>query len=489
VTLIDRLGRARLAAVCALALMLPACALTPPGDQAAVDALGNRLDALKAETQQLEDVGAVERLQRAYAFYIDKGYWDEAADLFAAKATMEVGVDGVYVGQDHIRAMIKAYGGGHPGPGLPFGQYNHHMHLQPVVHVSKDGRTARARWREIAMVGQYKQWAAWGDGVLEDEYVKEDGVWKIKTLHLYTNFLAPYQGGWAKLTPATAKDSWVSDAAKAHPADRPPTEAYKPFPNMFTPPFHYTAANAIERVDGPSAPGVPAAAPVSPEVAELATLVDKLEHRVALLRSAHEIENLQGIYGYYVDKGMWTEAASLFTDDGTYEFGQGGVYVGKDHVKKALGLMGPEGLEQGRLNNYPMLQPIITVADDNRTAKARWRSDVQLAASGKGKWGAGVYENEYINDGGVWKISKLHYYVTMWADYDKGWFAPPGAPPGTSGVLPMDGPSKTLPPDRPPTEVYGSLPQVYLPPYDYVHPVTKQPHPGGGQRSQWKPTP
>src|SRR5262249_25122979 len=156
---------------------------------AGVAALEQRLDALAAEAQGLEDVEAVERLQRAYGFYIDKGYWDEAADLFAADATMEVGVDGVYVGQDRIREMIRAYGGGHPGPGLPFGQYNHRMHLQPVVHVSADGSAAKARWREIAMVGQYKEWAAWGDGVLEDEYVKEDGVWKIKSLHLYTNFM------------------------------------------------------------------------------------------------------------------------------------------------------------------------------------------------------------------------------------------------------------------------------------------------------------
>ena len=39
------------------------------------------------------------------------------------------------------------------------------------------------------------------------------------------------------------------------------------------------------------------------------------------------------------------------------------------------------------------------------------------------------------------RISKLHYYVTMWGDYDKGWSKDP---------LPMAGPSKELPPDAPP---------------------------------------
>jgi hypothetical protein len=212
---------------------------------------------------------------------------------------------------------------------------------------------------------------------------------------------------------------------------------------------------------------------------ELEAAVDGYERRVARLKSANAIANLQRGYGYYVDKGLWTEAASLFAEDGTYEFGQRGVYVGRDRVRQALTLMGPEGLERGQLNNYPMLQPVITVAEDNATAKARWRSDVQLAADGEGRWGAGVYENEYVNEDGRWRISKLHYYVTMWAPYDTGW--------ADGNALPMADASTDLPPDLPPTEVYGSLPEVYLPPYHYVHPVTGEPHPGAGLREDWAP--
>ncbi len=61
-----------------------------------------------------------------------------------------------------------------------------------------------------------------------------------------------------------------------------------------------------------------------------------------------------------------------------------------------------------------MVQPIIHISDDNRTAKARWRSDVLLSRVGTGSWGGGVYENEYVNDNGTWKFSSLHYYVTFW---------------------------------------------------------------------------
>jgi hypothetical protein len=200
------------------------------------------------------------------------------------------------------------------------------------------------------------------------------------------------------------------------------------------------------------------------DVAKLEATVAAYEGELAILRSRQDIENLQAAYGYYFDKGQWRQVADLFSAKGSFEFGQRGVYVGRAHILKAMTvLFGPEGLRPGQLNNYMMLQPIIDIAPDNRTAKARWRSDVEVASGGKGEWGEGEYENEYVNEHGVWKLSKLHYYVTVMADYDKGWREAP---------IPMDGPSKEFPPDRPPTEVYASLPDVYLPPYHYKNPVT-----------------
>lgn len=215
------------------------------------------------------------------------------------------------------------------------------------------------------------------------------------------------------------------------------------------------------------AAGAAAAGPLEEQIDALEAAADRYEREIENLKAEQAIQNLQAAYGYYIDKGLWDEAAALFADDATYEFGQRGVYVGRERIREALTLMGPEGLEDGQLNNYPMLQPIINVAPDNETAKARWRSDVQLSRDGEGRWGAGVYENEYVNDGGVWKISKLHYYVTMWAGYDEGW---------AEGPIPMEGPSEELPPDRPPTQEYGSLPDVYIFPYHYPHPVTGEIH-------------
>ncbi|HWW63709.1 MAG TPA: nuclear transport factor 2 family protein [Sphingomonadaceae bacterium] len=396
--------------------------------------------AIGEEIQHLEDIDKIKRLQRAYGYYLDRGYWKQAADLFAADAKFEWGQDGVYAGKARILEYMIRSGGGNSGPGLPFGQYNHHMQLQPVVHVAKDGLTARARWRELALLGQYQQSADWGEGIYENSYVKEGGVWKIKSLHFFPRFIAPYEGGWAKLAPSPA--DWRTQVSRDFPPDAPATKAYLPFPASFTPPFHYRAGEGGDRAGTDS--------------------LSEEERRTAILRSRRAIENLQGEFGYYTDAGMWSEAASLFAEDATYEYGQRGVYSGRERIEQALGLMGPEGLEAGQLNIYMMLQPIIDIAPDNRTAKARWRSDVMLAKDGKGQWGEGVYENEYVNVGGVWKIKALHYYPTFLADYDKGWGA---------GPIAMEGPSKALPPDHGPTKIYRSFPETYIVPFHYDHPV------------------
>ena len=186
--------------------------------------------------------------------------------------------------------------------------------------------------------------------------------------------------------------------------------------------------------------------------------------RVARLEDQDAVENLQAMYGYYFDKGLWDQVADLFTRNGSFEYGQRGVYVGQDHIRRALLLFGPQGLAPGYLNNHMQLQSVIIVAPDGRTATARWQGMVQLSRPGaNGIWGVGIYVNEYAKDGGVWKISRLHFYMTGLTDYDKGW---------AKSQIPMQGESALFPPDRPPTEVYRALPGAYIPPFSFKHPVT-----------------
>jgi hypothetical protein len=205
--------------------------LSPGAAQAqGIDA---QIDALTARVEKLEGARSVKKLQRAFGYYVDRGLWNEAGDLFAADGTIEIGADGVYVGKQRIAEYLKRLHGGHDG--LIYGQLNEWITLQPAVTVSKDGRTAVARWRDQGMLGQYKKHAEWRDGVYENTYVNDGGVWKIRSLHLYVNFIAPYEKGWARLKPGEGLVQ--SEASKAFPPDRPRTVSYKPFPDTQVPPF------------------------------------------------------------------------------------------------------------------------------------------------------------------------------------------------------------------------------------------------------------
>src|SRR5690606_22735062 len=68
-----------------------------------------------------------------------------------------------------------------------------------------------------------------------------------------------------------------------------------------------------------------------------------LEARTTRVKDEREIEHLQRIYGYYIDRMLWDEAADLFAENGTIEIGHSGVYVGQDRVRAYLHSLGPEG--------------------------------------------------------------------------------------------------------------------------------------------------
>jgi hypothetical protein len=214
---------AALIGIAALAVSAPAAA-----------DVNSQVQALTLRVQKLEGVRSIKNLQRAFGYYVDRGLWGEAADLFADDGTIEIGLDGVYVGKARIREYLKRLHGGQEG--LIYGQLNEWVTLQPAITMAADGRSATARWRDLGMLGQYKKHAEWRDGTYENTYEKgADGIWRIRSLHLYVNFVAPYEKGWARLKPGEGLVR--SQASVAFPPDRPPTLTYGSFPDPFVPPF------------------------------------------------------------------------------------------------------------------------------------------------------------------------------------------------------------------------------------------------------------
>jgi SnoaL-like domain len=202
-------------------------------------------------------------------------------------------------------------------------------------------------------------------------------------------------------------------------------------------------------------------------LAILETKLASLQREINLIEDSKAIERLQQAYGYYVSEGMASEAAALFSDSATasIEYAQQGVYLGRQHIEAFL--KASVALRPGEIRETPTMQRVIHVAADGRSAKARWRSLVLGGVHGEdGRWTEGPYENEYVKESGVWRISRLHWYTTVDASYDKGWHNLP---------YPVAGPLAALPPDQPPSQVYQSFPSFFLPPYHYFNPVTGKP--------------
>jgi hypothetical protein len=206
-----------------------AAVLLATSAMAAAQTAADRLKALEARLTRLEDANAIERVQRTYGYFVDKAMWTEVSELFADDGTLEIGGRGVFIGRARVLEYLqKGLGTERPTEN----RLINHMQFQPIVTVDPDGRTGHLRGRAFVM-SAIQSFAGWGIPLYENGFVKEGGVWKIKSLRgpftMYTNY-----DGWAKFaTPNTRPDSFLP------PPDKLPTEVYLTYPSPYIVPFHY----------------------------------------------------------------------------------------------------------------------------------------------------------------------------------------------------------------------------------------------------------
>jgi outer membrane murein-binding lipoprotein Lpp len=217
------------AAILLVAVLLGGCARQADEARLAgqVAALRQEVDQLKKQAQHADDYVAISNLQRAYGYYADKALWDQAADLFSRDATLEIAGRGVFVGNDRVRQYLKVL------PGLAEGTVFIHLQLQPVITIGADGNTASGRWRALTHFGQVGKRTQMGEGIYENAYVKEDGVWKISKLHYYPDYMVDTRDGWMK------PGEGLQGPFPNLPPDRPQTEQFRMYPGFYIPPFSY----------------------------------------------------------------------------------------------------------------------------------------------------------------------------------------------------------------------------------------------------------
>ena len=96
------------------------------------------------------------------------------------------------------------------------------------------------------------------------------------------------------------------------------------------------------------------------------------------------IENLQGSYGYYTDKMLWDEVL----DSSPTTVRSRSARAASTSARTASAATsyslsgGKQGPLEGVLNDHFQLQPIVTVAADGNSARARWRLFLLLGVNG-----------------------------------------------------------------------------------------------------------
>ncbi len=168
-----------------------------------------RLAALENRVGELEDEGAIRRLQMAYGYYIDYNRPEEVAGLFAEDGAV-VFLSGEYRGHAGVMRLYgtwfqNMFTGGKRGP--IHGFLLDHFQLQDVITIAPDRQTAKGRFRGILAGGWHDEVVAnkpehvpqqfWESGIYENDYVRENGVWKIKRLNYLMQWQGDYETGWA----------------------------------------------------------------------------------------------------------------------------------------------------------------------------------------------------------------------------------------------------------------------------------------------------
>jgi hypothetical protein len=203
-------------------LALIALACTPAVFAQSIE---ERLAALDARITHLEDMNQIERLQRTYGYFVDKSQWTQLSELFTDDATLEIGGKGLFLGKPRVlEYMQTAFG----QDGAKEGVLANHMQFQSIPDIAADGTRGWIRSRAYVMSG-----GGWGLPLYENEYRKENGVWKISRL---TGPFTMYSSwdGWAK---NALNNTWPDKFEP--PPDLPPSTVYLTYPAYYIIPFHY----------------------------------------------------------------------------------------------------------------------------------------------------------------------------------------------------------------------------------------------------------
>lgn len=148
------------------------------------------IEDLEKELTRLDDIEAIKRLQKAYGYYLEHWMYEEIIDCFSDGPGVYLNwVEGVWKGKEGVRRYFTRGGNATP---TPSGFSHQLMPTSGLITVDSDGMTAKGRWYGFGAIfnsedGKVEK-AEFMSGIYEVGYVKENGIWKIRSF----DWIIPY---------------------------------------------------------------------------------------------------------------------------------------------------------------------------------------------------------------------------------------------------------------------------------------------------------
>ncbi len=155
------------------------------------------MEELLARVQVLEDIEAIKKLKATYCYLCDAGLADERVcdellSHFCDDASVDFGMGST--SQYEGKAALKTFFGTVVPAAVSFCM---HMVHNPIIDVQGDRATGKWYY-EAPTTDAATNSAQWMTGIYEEEYVRENGVWKFASIRTRWKYISPYDQGWAK---------------------------------------------------------------------------------------------------------------------------------------------------------------------------------------------------------------------------------------------------------------------------------------------------
>jgi len=156
-------------------------------------------------------------------------------------------------------------------------------------------------------------------------------------------------------------------------------------------------------------PPLPATASPAPS-GTMDARIAEAERKLAVSKAYDGAMNITGAYTHYIDDGQWTSVGAIFAEHGNKHVPFNGYYIGPERIAHRPGAQpAANSSNPGRGGWHWLLQPVIDVAADGRSAKMRTR----LFHPGTGFNAGGGIEggmypnNQAVLEKGAWKLWSL----------------------------------------------------------------------------------